>query len=98
MARKEFKSGLDVLLQSSKSEHPISTTTEINDVLKKDLKEVRATFIVNEEQLTMLKAFAYWDRKQIKEILFEAIDFYFKNNRASEIAEVLQIFANKQQP
>ena len=95
MARKEFKSGLDVLLQSSKTEQPISTTSEINEDAKNDFKEVRATFIVNEVQLTMLKAFAYWDRKQIKEILFEAIDFYFKNNRALEIEEVMKIFINK---
>lgn len=37
---------------------------------------IRATFIVREEKLSRLKALAYWERKEIKEIVDEAITEY----------------------
>ncbi len=36
----------------------------------------RATFIVQEDQLEKIKALAYWERKQIKEIVREALESY----------------------
>ena len=46
--------------------------------------ETRATFIVNEELLEKLKAIAYWERIQIKEVVnkafSEAINKYEKKN------------------
>lgn len=46
--------------------------------------ETRATFIVKEEHLTKLKQIAYWNRKQLKQVvaeaLLEAITKYEKKN------------------
>ena len=38
---------------------------------------IRATFIVREDNLKKIKALAYWDRKDIKQILDEAINSFF---------------------
>lgn len=45
---------------------------------KKGLKtdETRATFIVREDLLEKLKAIAYWERLNIKDVINEALDRY----------------------
>lgn len=49
-----------------------------SDIGTKD-GETRATFIINEKDLTYVKAIAYWERKNIKDILAEALqDYLFK--------------------
>ncbi len=52
---------------------------EVSSV-QKGLKigETRATFIVKEEALEKIKAIAYWDRQNIKDIVQIAIDAYIK--------------------
>ena len=40
--------------------------------------ETRATFIVKEDALEKIKAIAYWDRQNIKDIVQIAIDAYIK--------------------
>ena len=52
---------------------------EVSSV-QKGLKigETRATFIVKEEALEKIKAIAYWDRQNIKDIVQLAIDAYIK--------------------
>ena len=42
------------------------------------LGETRATFIVNEIALEKIKAIAYWERENIKDIVQIAIDAYIK--------------------
>jgi hypothetical protein len=46
--------------------------------IKKGLKsdETRATFIVREDLLEKLKAIAYWERLNIKDVINEALDRY----------------------
>ena len=41
-------------------------------------KEIRATMIVAETTLEALKDIAYWERKQIKTVIGEALDGYVK--------------------
>ena len=41
--------------------------------------ETRATFIVKEDALEKIKAIAYWDRQNIKDIVQIAIDAYIKD-------------------
>ena len=50
---------------------------------KEGLKEgwIRATFIVREEHLEKIKAVSYWDRKDIKQVVDEALGEYLKNKR-----------------
>jgi hypothetical protein len=54
---------------------------------KKGLPEgwSRATFIVRDEYLEKIKAVGYWDRKQIKEVLDEAITGYLKGRKVKAI-------------
>lgn len=40
--------------------------------------ETRATFIVNESQLEKMKAIAYWDRIQIKDVVANALADYIE--------------------
>jgi hypothetical protein len=54
---------------------------------KKGLPEgwIRGTFIIREDYLIKLKAKAYWDRKQIKTVLDEALASYFKGKKIRPI-------------
>jgi hypothetical protein len=54
---------------------------------KKGLPEgwSRATFIVRDEYLEKIKAIGYWDRKQIKEVLDEAITEHLKGRKVRAI-------------
>ena len=48
--------------------------------VKQGLKEgwTRATFIVRDEHLEKVRALAYWDRREIKEVIDEALGAYLK--------------------
>lgn len=45
---------------------------------KTNMTGVRATFIVEADVLDKVKALAYWERKQIKDILDEALNEYLR--------------------
>jgi hypothetical protein len=45
----------------------------------------RATFIVREDLLKKLKALAYWERKEIKEVVEEAISTRIGDKRIRDI-------------
>ena len=47
----------------------------------------RASFIVREDNLKKIKALAYWERKNIKQILDEALAAYFKDKDVKPIPE-----------
>jgi hypothetical protein len=47
----------------------------------------RATFIMRAEHLEKLKALAYWDRKQIKEVVDEALEAYFKGKKVQPVSK-----------
>ena len=56
---------------------PVVLQPEVASI-KKGLKndETRATFIVREDLLEKLKAVAYWERLNIKDVINEALDRY----------------------
>ncbi len=56
---------------------PVQPQPEVASI-KKGLKndETRATFIVREDLLEKLKAVAYWERLNIKDVINEALDRY----------------------
>jgi len=66
--------------QSLQSKHNIQSKSRTT---KQGLKEgwARATFIVREDYIDKLKAVAYWDRKQIKEVIDEALTAYLKGKK-----------------
>jgi excisionase family DNA binding protein len=56
-------------------------TTSAREIIKSSQEgvkenETRATFIVNEEQLEMLKAIAYWEKVPLKNVINKALDEY----------------------
>ena len=48
--------------------------------IKQGLRQgwTRATFIVRDEHLEKVRALAYWDRREIKEVIDEALGAYLK--------------------
>jgi hypothetical protein len=79
MAKRNFSEGLDSLIPAGrKIGRPLKHVHEISKSSKEGLpeSEIRATFILKEDTLEKLKAVAYWDRKQIREVHTEAIEAY----------------------
>jgi hypothetical protein len=50
---------------------------------QKGLKDgwTRATFILRKDYLERIKAFAYWKRKNIKEVMDEALGLYLRGKK-----------------
>ncbi len=50
---------------------------------QKGLKKgwTRATFILRSDYLMKIKALAYWERKKVKEVVDQALEFYLKGKR-----------------
>ncbi len=44
----------------------------------------RATFIVKEEHLEMIKVIAYWDQRAVKDVIDEALEHYLSNKNLEE--------------
>jgi hypothetical protein len=53
--------------------------------LQEDL--TRATFIMKQEFLEKIKAYAYWERVQIKDVLDEMCEQFFENKKVRSIPE-----------
>ncbi|MCM8817630.1 MAG: hypothetical protein NC913_09030 [Candidatus Omnitrophica bacterium] len=98
MDKKQTRLGSDPLSwirdsRKQKQEQPekIEIRSEKKEIpkTKLGLKEgwIRATFIVREEYLEKIKALSYWDRKDIKEVVDEALSQYLKNKKVRPIPE-----------
>jgi hypothetical protein len=90
MAKKNFTGGLSSLLgdtpkskpeEGAEPTQPASTPKEITKTSQIGTKanETRATFIVNEEVLAKVKAIAYWDRLDIKDVVGLALANYLSS-------------------
>ncbi len=53
--------------------------------LQEDL--IRATFILKQDYLEKIKAYAYWERLQIKDVFDEMCEQFFKNKKVRSIPE-----------
>ncbi len=105
MAKKNF-GGLNSLLKKTtpskektedaiiKNEIPKSKETNTSKLGTKS-GETRATFIVNEQQLELIKALALWDRENIKEIMFNALQDYIDNQDSDKIQKALNLYRKK---
>lgn len=47
----------------------------------------RATFILRKDHLNKLKAFAYWKRKKIKEVIDEALASYLEGKKIKPLTK-----------
>jgi hypothetical protein len=61
----------------------IDTSTSDTSTSSKGLPEgwTRATFIVRQDLVKKVKRAAYWDRRQIKDLVTEALDAYLVNKK-----------------
>jgi len=73
--------------QSLQSKQELQTQRVITKSSQEGLKEgwTRATFIVREEHLEKLKALAYWERKQLKELVDEVLSSYLKHKKVKPV-------------
>ena len=73
--------------KTSIKESTVENTPEVSSVdttaSSKGLPKgwTRATFIVRQDLLHKVKRVAYWDRKQIKDVIAEALDAYVVNKK-----------------
>lgn len=88
--KKDFSGGLSSLLGDTSSQDDVinpsdkaekASTRAITKTSQIGTKEseTRATFIVNEASLEKIKAIAYWDRLQIKDVIANALDAHIKD-------------------
>lgn len=105
MAKKNF-GGLDSLLKKTTVSKETAKEVVITDKNTKPeetntsklgtkIGETRATFIVNESQLEIIKALALWDRDNIKEIIFNALQNYIDNEDSDKIEKALNLYKKK---
>ncbi len=77
--------------ESNQSKHSLQSIPNNSIRQKKTTQEglkegwMRATFIVRENHLEKVKALAYWDRKQLKEVIDEALTSYLKGKKTKPI-------------
>ena len=71
MAKKNFKTGIDRLLQ------PCIPEKKRTD--KEKIISVKATYYYNLEQLNQIKAIAFYDRKPIGKVIREALEVYIQS-------------------
>lgn len=81
MSKKNFKGGFDALLGDNND-----LEKELKEKIKSDKKgvEIRATFLVDSKQQEKIKAIAYWERKMLKTVLYEALENYINSYESSK--------------
>ena len=69
---------------------PTKTSKNQSDTKRAGLKPgwTRASFIVKEDNLMKIKALAYWERKDIKQIMDEAISDYLEGKKVKPIPKI----------
>ncbi|MCM8815152.1 MAG: hypothetical protein NC931_04125 [Candidatus Omnitrophica bacterium] len=97
-AKKQTRLGSDPLSWIKDSRKQVKGETARTPLVQKrydipktklGLKEgwIRATFIVREEYLEKVKAISYWDRKDIKQVIDEALTAYLKEKKVRPIPQ-----------
>ena|ERR1039457_107979 len=84
-------SGVDALIQDTRpSTHSKQSNSELHNLLSKQSNTTkaglkagwtRATFIAREDQVEKLRDLAYWERKDIKDVLVEALAAFLKGKK-----------------
>jgi hypothetical protein len=93
-SKQDISSNQSVLSKQSVHQNPQNGGTRRNSrVITTASQEglpdgwIRATFIVQEHQLAQIKALAYWERKQIKEVITEALSAYLAGRHVEPLPE-----------
>jgi len=76
---------------------PTTSTRELTKTSQEGTREgeTRATFIVRENTLETFKALAYWERKQIKEMMQEAMTAYLATRTPSQLKQAEKAYQEK---
>ena len=85
----DSKQSLQGKQSKQKKGRPKTSTRIVERSTQEGTKEgwERATFIIREDFKEKLKATAYWDRKEIKEVMDEALTAYFKSKRVKPLPQ-----------
>ena len=89
MAKKNFTGGIDSLFQSNENEYKKEPNVVKND---EKVGYARTTLIINKEMYEKIKAVAYWERKQIKDIIEEAFHNVLLRFTEDELEEILAFY------
>ena len=97
MGKKDFTGGINTLLGEEKTDKPEVKAQPVKraEITKTTQEgtyegEIRATFIIKENKLELLKALAYWERKKIKDLLDESIDSLLKAKDPELLKKVIE--------
>ena len=86
MAKKNFKTGIDGLLQSS-----VPKKKSVNKKNKAvNLNHVKATYYLDTQVLNQIKAIAYYEREAIGHVVNEALKKYV--SRYKNVDEAVKLF------
>jgi len=80
------KQEMKAITAKPKRGRPTEIKRDITKTSQSGLREglTRATFIIREDTLDKLKERAYTDRKKLKDLVSEALDYYLDKTRASK--------------
>ena len=92
MAKKEFKTGLDQLLNPTHSNQEKEAKKE---KFSPRSGYKRKTFIIREDLIEMILALAYYDRKKITEKVEEALETYINSEEKEKLKKALELYKNK---
>ncbi len=81
---KSLKGGLDGILGGTPEKRNKSIEQEVSH---------RATFVIDKNQHEKLKALAWWKRKQIKDVLHDALSQYFDSIPEKEMETTMKEYA-----
>jgi len=81
----------------AKRGRPTTSTREITKSSQEGTREgeTRATFIVKESALETFKALAFWERKQIKEMMQEAMTTYLATRTAAQLKQAEKAYQER---
>ena len=89
MAKKNFTGGIDSLFQGS----PRDVKKEENPERENEItKYSRTTLILNTESYEKIKAIAYWERKQIKDLIISAINNIINSYDNQTIDKIMKAY------
>ena len=83
MAKKDFKSGIDMLIQTTKSN---IETEKITDKEKSKHEFQKATYYFNSDTLSTIKSIAWYNRQPIGEVINEALKAYITTSPVAKVA------------
>lgn len=69
---------------------PAAKTSDVSvSAAKRGLQEdlIRATFIIKQDHLEKIKAFAYWERIQIKDVIEDMCEQFFEKRKIRSIPQ-----------